>query len=201
MSAFLDLSWHGEIAAGDALVGLGTLALAWFTWRLARQTKADVETSQHAIEAADMPYVIATPVSTKEQVFMRRSRERGPTLLVKQHLGFVDGDGGPDVEMRLWNVGKGPAIVKHVQLDINDRQVTGHLSTQYPIAPAQVADIRLETLIKSVDDLKIREHPMMMRGRLRIVYAHASGTSYETNSMVHVDGMSLVCDSFERRRL
>src|SRR3954452_12264955 len=43
----LGLDLHGDLTGGDLLVGGGTLLLAWFTWRLARQTRTlAVETAR-----------------------------------------------------------------------------------------------------------------------------------------------------------
>jgi hypothetical protein len=38
----LDLHWAGEVTLGEFLVAFGTLALAFFTWRLAVQTGHEV---------------------------------------------------------------------------------------------------------------------------------------------------------------
>jgi hypothetical protein len=43
----VDIDVIGQLTAGDLIVGAGTLALAWFTWRLAKEThQLDVRTAE-----------------------------------------------------------------------------------------------------------------------------------------------------------
>jgi hypothetical protein len=189
LATLLHLSWNGEIGAGDALVGAGTLGLAWFTWRLARQTQADVATSQRAIEAADMPYVIAVPVASR---LVSEGAGKG-------HMGFVTPAQGPVVvEMQLENIGKGPAVVVDVRLQIGPfGDVTAIPDQPQPLGAGRIADIRLQAF-QNHEELRHPDHPGFSAGMMRIYYTHASGTLYQTASAVDLEGTYLRCLSFIR---
>lgn len=191
LEAFLDFSWNGEVGAGDALVGAGTLALAWFTWRLARQTKADVDASRdsiavsrEAIEAADMPFVIPTPVPTSSPFSIRKD---GPATISFEQAGSTHW-----LNLRLWNLGKGPAIVRDILLDLEDAQVLYGLRNAIPIATEQAHDLNVEMRYAFVATDYER------RGTLTVIYSHASGTHHQTECSVVIAGRIVTCESFNR---
>ena len=49
-ATFLGITIDSDINLGNLIVGAGTGLLAFFTWRLARQTKREVDETQKSIE-------------------------------------------------------------------------------------------------------------------------------------------------------
>ena len=119
-------SFDDSVSLGDALVAAGTLALAVVTFWLAWQTKREVgistrsiDLAREGIEAQDMPFVIAT--ANPEQ-----SRELDTTVSMLRLWWGFDPDGGDYLlQIRLWNIGRGPAIARDVRLQIGTRDLLG----------------------------------------------------------------------------
>jgi len=179
----------GDLTLGDLLVGIGTLALASFTARLAVYTKRQVEASgreistsreglevaRESVEAADMPFVI--PSSQPDS-------------------GGISVSPDGRLSIRLWNLGRGPALVSDVQLVLGDREILSSLPGYIPVHAGGVADQDLR-LRGPVVDL-IRQHELGDRGTLRVFYNHASGTAYMTLAVVRRVEQSFVCRHFSR---
>jgi hypothetical protein len=167
------------------------LALAWFTWRLARQTKADVDASRdsiavsrEAIQAADMPFVIPTPVPASSPFSIRKN---GPANISFEQAGPIHW-----MNLRLWNLGKGPAIVRDILLDLEDAQVLHGLPNAIPIATEQAHDLNVELRYPFVAADSTRH------GTLTVIYSHASGTHHQTECAVAIAGRIVTCESFNR---
>ncbi|HEV7481503.1 MAG TPA: hypothetical protein VGO13_00185 [Solirubrobacterales bacterium] len=177
-----------EMTAGDALVGAGTILLAGFTGLLAKKTSGEVELTKRgldltreSIEAADRPFVIATP-----------NEER-------QAIGFLDPGPGHDgirFVYRLWNIGKGPAIVAHVSLvdATSGREYLseeGQFERAVAIAPAGRDELGL-----LVDGAPGVGAELI----LQVNYRSAAGNEYMTRSQVAVvDGLLCICRDFRRQ--
>jgi hypothetical protein len=175
---FLGLSISGDLTAGDAIVGGATLALAFFTWRLARQTRKDVELTRESIDVLDMPYVIASPQPNRRALEFEVTRGQEWGLL---HL-------------RLWNIGKGPAIVSDVRLEVNSDDLVLPLDMQHAVAAGTARDTGLELSTSWPDDGA--EEPF--DAALTIYYSHASGPEYMTQSIVNLRNDWGYCRSFAR---
>lgn len=184
----LCLEVTGEMTAGDLLVGVGTLLLAAFTFRLAQRTSREVTLTEEAlalnresIEALDRPFVIATPDGNHHLLGFKE--------LGSEHPGwrFV---------FRLWNMGKGPAIVEHMSLVESFRHheyLTGDESMERAVAMDPPVFDGLSRLVGNAPpgpnaDLVLRIH-----------YRSASGVGYVTTSKVHVtNDLSCICTDFRR---
>jgi hypothetical protein len=179
----------GDLTLGDLLVGFGTLALAGFTYRLAAFTRRQVEESgrematsreglevaRESIEAADRPYVIPTPMPGDSDIEFRANGE----LII-----------------RLWNLGRGPAIVSDVQLLLGDREVLTSLPGFIPIHAGGAADHALRVrgpVVDLIDRGELGDH-----GTLRVFYNSASATTYMTLSAVRRIDRRVVCRHFTR---
>lgn len=176
------------MTAGDLLVGAGTLLLAcftaWLAFRTSRQvklTEQSLDLSRESIEALDRPFVIATP-NEDHQV-----------------LGFIEpGPEHPGMRFayRLWNIGKGPAIVTDVSLfdPSSEREyLTGAEKFQRASAAAPAGRDELSVLADGPPGVGAKL-------RLRISYQSASGMSYSTESSVDVvENLYCTCRDFRRR--
>jgi hypothetical protein len=185
-TAVLHLSWNGEVGAGDGVVGLGTLALAFFTWRLARQTKADVDVSRdsiavsrEAIEAADMPFVIPSSIP-QDSPFNLHSTDF-PAIRFEQ--------AGP---MHWLAVRLCPAIVRDLRLDLDGAELLAPMRNHFPVAAEQAHDLNAELQHAFVP--ADGERP----GTLTVTYSHASGSLYRTECAVTIRMRYIECESYER---
>jgi hypothetical protein len=188
------LSVAGEMTVGELIVGIGTLALAAFTWSLAKQTQREVERTTEgldvsrenlrltgeSIEALDMPFVIASPAPASGVIEV------------------VEGSGGPGrhLVVRLWNVGKGPAIVGDVQLAVDALELLEPTDAQRAVSAGQAND----ATISVTDDLPFDGAEEPVSGILTIYYQHASGAEYMTRSVVEIRGLYVYCRSFQRSK-
>lgn len=176
-----------QMSAGDLLVGAGTLLLAAFTALLAlrtsrqvKLTKESLRLSRESIEALDRPFVIATP-NEDHRV-----------------LGFIEaGPEHPGVRFayRLWNIGKGPAIVTDVSLfdPSTDREyLTEAEKVQRAIAVAPAGRDELSLLAGGPPGVGAKL-------RLRVSYQSGAGLAYRTESSVDVfENLYCICQDFRR---
>jgi hypothetical protein len=191
IEAILGISIDGHMTAGDLIVGGGTLALACVTWWLAHRTGQEVELTEEglrltreSIEAQDRPWVIATPNEHHK-------------LLGFVDIGMVSMDPHePEFRFayRLWNVGKGPAVVYYVTLcDEAGNQLLGE---------EQMIERPVATTAVGRDELASIRGDMPGQGAelaLTIRYRSGSGAEYETRSKVTVqDGGYCLCRDFSR---
>ena len=179
----------GDLTLGDLLVGVGTLALAGFTYRLSVYTQRQVHESGREIttsreslqvardstEAADRPYVIPTPMPGTSNIEFRANGE---------------------LTIRLWNLGRGPAIVSDVQLVLGDHEVLASLPGFIPVHAGGAADQALRVR-GPVVDLMGRDE-LGEQGTLRVFYNSASGTTYMTLSAVRRIETRIACRHFIR---
>ena len=157
----------GEVSLGELLVAGGTLALAFFTWRLGEEAKQDVGKAEEAIAAQDMPFVIASPQGDRALRFSRHEDREG--------WGF---------SLRLWNIGKGPAMVEDVQLRVGGHELLDALDAERPVAADQAHDLESDVIVSLPDD----GFEADTDGVLRVFYTHADGSEHMTTSRVGLVG-------------
>jgi hypothetical protein len=188
-------TFDDSLTLGDALVAGGTLALAAVTFWLALQTKREVgnsnrsiELAREGIEAQDMPFVIAT--ANPDQ---HRELDKSTSYL-RLWWGF-----SPDadwlLQIRLWNIGKGPAIARDIRLQGAGRDILGPRSAEIGeivIGPGQVNDLTLPVIGG--------EPPLDedLRGSLQIYYGHIAGTEYMTTSLALIGEQGVRPSNFVR---
>jgi hypothetical protein len=171
----------GDVTLGELIVGLGTLALAGFTYKLARKTGDEVDLSRiqlelnrEAVEAADRPYVLPSP-PPKQTGLMLADRGYGYWLT-----------------LRLWNVGRGPAVVTDLQLELDREAMLDPLVDERAVASEGDADLRVQVPGLRGDI----EEPV--QGEMRVYYRQANGLRYMTVSSVEANGSWVFCSNFRR---
>jgi hypothetical protein len=192
---------HVELKStvGEVGVAIGTLALAFFTWQLALQTKAEVfqtrreldltqkslDLTRESIEAGERPYVIPSGFKGTGRIFLRYSADLGWHLRVG-----------------LWNLGKGPGIVRDVQLLVNGQHVLQPLKAEIPISHVQpsVADQLLPLESRYTD--KSGKQPILALPdgiySLLVFYRQSSGKELMTTTSVTRTDDRLLCAGFVR---
>jgi hypothetical protein len=182
-----------EITLGEALVAAGTLALAGFTWRLARQTRSEVglsretiELTQQSIEAQDMPFVIAHANPGRLQYLDKTKNRLWMWWQLDEDLYSL--------QVRLWNIGKGPAIARDVRLVLSDDDVLF-------ARPGRIGEIVIEPGQGHDFTLPVNGFPPAgeQLGVMRVYYAHSSGTEYMTVSHAKIGEGGVHCSNFERK--
>jgi hypothetical protein len=160
----VQVDWGEEVGAGDFFVGAGTLALAVGTVWLGRHAARQADLAKQSIEDAERPFVIATP------------HDEHP-----EGLGFFqDDDGGLWFYYRLWNIGRGPALVIGVGLrELDDGRELMTFSTPRALATNGAADM----------EAKIPKHtePLPTRFTLRVLYQDGSRRAYLTEEVLWLE--------------
>jgi hypothetical protein len=190
-------SFDDSVTLGDALVAGGTLALAgvtfWLAWQTRREVRASmtsIELAREGIEAQDMPFVIAA--ANPDQ-----ARDLDTTVSYLRMWWRFSPDGDYVLQLRLWNIGRGPAIARDVRLQAGGRDVLRPRTAEegeIVIGPNQVHDLTL-----AVDG---GEPPLGddLRGAMRIYYGHIGGTEYMTNSLALIGDQGVRASNFKRLR-
>lgn len=180
----LTITLAHTVTYGELLVGVGTFSLAALTGALAYQTKRSARAAQAAVEASDMPYVIATPTPVDLLPVVRAGVIPPLEIHRWEHrtVGWV-------LRCRLWNIGSGPAIVHEVQLRSHDEELVDGLPGHVPVAAGQARDVMIPS----------PRWPRTPRtGQLRIEYTHSNGKRYATMSDVTIYGDLLTCLTYPR---
>lgn len=180
--AVLAVHLSGNINLGELIVGVGTLALAGITWRLARTTGQSVAATQESaeaerasVEAMAMPYIIATPEddSPRDEIYRVQPR---------------DGGGGT-LRLCLWNFGSGPGIVTNLRLVCRDEQLLVDLPRGIPLAAGSQFNANIDVV----------SWPTSPKAATLVVeYVHSNGRSYQTESDVTIEDNLLRCLTFRR---
>lgn len=186
----IDLS--NELSLGDAIVGAGTLALAAVTFWLAWQSRREVEVStesirlaRQSIEVQDMPFVIAVPDPDQTR---QLDATTNPNLM---WWGFEPAGGGPSLQLRLWNIGKGPAIARDIRLQGEDGELLRQRSERWGelvIGPGDSRDLNL--------GLEGDSPERGQDGQFRIYFAHPLGAEYMTRSHVVISSGGVRCTNY-----
>ena len=181
-----------QMTAGDLLVGVGTLALAGLTY-------LSVRVARQSLEAADAPLVIGAHVPKDSQGLEDIIKQPAaaavfklpfaglltPEIQLKDHPGrlFV---------MRLWNVGRGPAVLKDVRLRLGKDDMLG--TTLSDVVPAGgISD-------QSWASVNLPAAGGALTGSLRIIYEHPDGRLLQTEQEVELDHSRLYFRTIKRKR-
>jgi hypothetical protein len=197
----LKITWEHKVTYGDAVVGIGTLALAFLTVFLGWETRKSARAAREAVEASEEPFVIATPNEDPKL----RNHERGgwlpagspesrPPLELHRSHEDPPNEGTHFVRLKLWNIGLGPTIVENVVL--RGQHGANYLVTLpefQPLGAGHAADIEIRSDNWQSD---ARGHDL-----LRIIYRHASGRVYETASVVEIIGDIIFVKTYDRVRM
>lgn len=197
----------GEVQLGDLIVGVGTAALAIFTYKLARSTRESVNNSDAQLEAVrdhvaattqladaqDRPYIVPMPPYQKVGEIMRT----GPPepIFGPSPMGFRPYENRWVFAVRLWNIGSGAAIVESMSLDLDDHEPIPLLYKQQVIV-----DARIGASDQFIDADQIDVKPEAeARGVLSIVYRSPAAKRYVTRATVKFRG-DYECDATDFRQ-
>src|SRR5207237_8297520 len=98
------------------------------------------------------------------------------------------------LQVRLWNIGKGPAIVRDVRLQVDEEDILKVRSGRFGeivIAPGGVYDTSLGLEAEPPEDERL--------GSLRIYFAHTSGSEHMTRSDAYVGPKGVHCSNYARQ--
>lgn len=189
------VAFSNDLSLGDAIVGAGTLALAAVTFWLAWQSRREVQVSTESIdltrkglEIQDMPFLITIP--EPEQI-RNLDVTTNPNLM---WWGWEPAEDIYSLRLRLWNIGKGPAIARDVRLQADGREVLRGRSAwggELVIGPDDSRDLNMTLEGEPPDD----DHD----GLLRIYYAHPLGEEYMTRSHVLVSPGGVRCTNYRHQ--
>jgi hypothetical protein len=182
-----------QMTAGDLLVGVGTLALAGLTY-------LSVRVARRSLEAADAPLVIGSHVPKDSQGLEDIIKQPAAAALFK--LPFA-GLLPPEIElkdrpgrlfvMRLWNVGRGPAVLKDVRLTLGKDDVLGTTLSDVVVTAGGVSDQSWAKV-----DLPATDGALI--GSLRIIYEHPDGRLLHTEQEVELEDSRLYFRTIKRKR-
>lgn len=180
------------LSLGDAIVGVGTLGLAAVTFWLAWQSRREVEVStesidltRRGIEIQDMPFLIAIP--SPEQI-RNLDATTNPNYM---WWGWEPAEDINSLRLRLWNIGKGPAIARDIRLQADGAELLHERSAfagELVIGPGDTRDLNLllEGPPPDVDQ----------DGLFRIYFAHPLGAEYMTRSQARVSPGGVRCTNY-----
>jgi hypothetical protein len=126
--------WNGGINAGELGVTIGTALLAWFTYRLAIETR---RSSQLAVAAQDKPFLVPCAASPGQKVFVD-GKEFTPGA-----IAFTDYAGEHEQQyffVSLWNQGRGPAVVHRMSLRFQGVNLIGDAGPNFAVAVGGISD-------------------------------------------------------------
>ena len=181
----LGLSVTGQMSAGDLVVGCGTLALALFTFLSVRAARA-------GLDAQDAPMVIGVHVPDDSPI----AGQFAPFSFSPPFAGRLPDGYSPQFVLRLWNVGRGPALIRDVQLNLAGHKALGPLPSQLIINPGGVFDGTWATF--SVPPTAADGD---LAGTLRITYAHSNGVTFQTTSRVEMRAGALNVRTIDRGKV
>ena len=96
--------------------------------------------------------------------------------------GFgVDGGAEPVFVMRLWNVGRGPAVLRDVRLRMHNKDVL-RAPPRHVIVDASGVHDAVWTSV----DVAAGQRDLRHTGTLHMIYAHPNGSLFETVSEVEL---------------
>jgi hypothetical protein len=150
------------------LTALFTASAGVVTWRSAREPRRVVDRDQ---PIGGRPFVIAVPQTDTVEIALT----------------------GNDLSMKLWNVGKEPAIVDTVSLSDDWEDLLAWGLTRCHVQPGAAQDLRWPLPQRVPDDGE--------RCTLRISYRDGSGIRYVTASELRVGRPSCECANYMRTRV
>lgn len=198
MSMLATSWWH--LSLSDLLVGGGTLALAWFTWRLARQTRKSVDAATNSlgiakdslkaeqdsvaaldasVAAAQRPVLVPVETGTIQIAGRQMFLDHGPTAQPDGSLTLV----------ALRNVGSGPALSVRGQVSLRARGDAGARFGRgiVRVPRVAVAVAQTEALPFDRDEGRLNFSGTDMREEVtfEILYDDVSGKTYGTTARYH----------------
>lgn len=190
-STFLGVHVTPDMTAGDLVVGVGTLLLALLTYFAVRVARASVV-------AADAPLVIGAHVPETTEL----AEQLGAANFMPPFAGLLpDGFGakgadGPAFVMRLWNVGRGPAVLRDVRLRMDKKDVIRVPPRHVIVDSSGVHDAVWTSL-----DVPAARRDERHTGTLHLIYAHPNGSLFETASEVELHKRALYFSTIKRRKV
>lgn len=175
----------GQMTVGEIAVAVGTLALAFFTFRSVRVARAHMD-------AQDAPLIIAAPVPANSPIV----GQFAPFEFDPPFAGLLPDGYSPRFALRLRNVGRGPALVRDVRLRLDGRDALGPLLSQVIIEPDGVFDATWAAFSAPAAICDAGTS-----GRLSIVYASSGGSTFQTASAVDMRARALHVTTIDRRKL
>lgn len=157
--------------------------------RVGDATEQSVEQAKLAVRNEDMPWIIPSEVDTDSP-------------LVDQHIaqiprsmqGLTSGREGKRIlVMRLWNIGRGPGIVRDVKLSLDGTDVLPPTLPDQPVTSTGTFDAHWEE-VTLPSDWETR----VLEGTVTIIYQHADGSRWKTTSTVHLRNERLAVFSYPR---
>jgi hypothetical protein len=184
-ATFLGLHVSNQLTAGDLLVGIATLLLAGFAY-------LSVRAARLTVEAQDAPLVIGANVPASSSI-----AKDCPDQSFDPPFAGVLADGGQlAFVMKLWNVGRGPAVVQDVRLVIEGAEVLRPFPSHVIVPVGGVYDG-----VWSVFQLPEAERDADLSGTLRIIYTHPNGRLLQTVSRVDLHERGLLVRTIRRHRV
>jgi hypothetical protein len=182
-ATFLGLHVTGDLTAGDVLVGVGTLLLALLAYLSVRVARA-------SMVAQDAPLVIGAHVPAETEV----AQKYAGLGFDPPRAGLLPDGYFPSFVMRLWNVGRGPAVVQDVRLDFGSGDALRPMPSHVIVDAGRAFD-GVWTSLDVAEDQRDAE----LTGTLRIIYSHPNGDLLETVSRVDLRGRALFFRTILRR--
>lgn len=184
-ATFLGLHVSNQLTAGDLVVGGGTLLLAVFAFLSVRVAGATVE-------AQDAPLLIGANVPADSPVAKNYAGQSwdppfAGALAEGSPLAFA---------MRLWNVGRGPAVVRDVRLEIDGRDALRPLPSHVIVNAGGVHDGVWKEFAVAKD-----RRSADLTGTLQIIYAHPNGRLLVTVSRVEMRDRALYVRTIRRHKV
>lgn len=185
-ATFLGLHVSNQLTAGDLVVGVGTLLLAVFAY-------LSVRVARLSVEAQDAPLLISANVPASSPVAQRCADQ----CFDPPFAGALPDNGELAFMLRLWNVGRGPAVVRDVRLEIEGKEVLHPMSSHVIVnAAGGVHDAVWTSLAVPVD-----KRDTDLDGTLRIIYAHPNGGLLMTKSRIDMHERSLYVRTIRRHKV
>jgi hypothetical protein len=185
-ATLLGLHVSNQLTAGDLIVGVGTLLLAAFAY-------LSVRVARLSVEAQDAPLLIGANVPASSPVAQQCAGQR----FEPPFAGVLPEGGALSFVLRLWNVGRGPAVVQDVRLEIEGKDVLRPMPSHVIVNPAGgVHDAVWASL-----DLPEAKRDTDLAGTLRIIYAQPNGGLLTTVSRVDLHQRGLYVRTIRRHRL
>ena len=181
----LGLHVSNQLTAGDVLVGGGTLLLGAFAFLSVRVAGATVE-------AQDAPLLIGANVPTDSPV----AKACGGQSWDPPFAGALAEGNALGFAMRLWNVGRGPAVVRDVRLEIEGKEALRPLPSHVIVNAGGVHD-GVWTEFAVAKDKRDAD----LTGTLRMIYAHPNGRLLVTVSRVEMRGRALYVRTIRRHKV
>ncbi|MCB0909984.1 MAG: hypothetical protein KDB63_23040, partial [Nocardioidaceae bacterium] len=175
------ISLNKEVTVGEAITGVGTLALAVFTWRMATRASSQIEASEKQVEASKRSILVM-----EEQL---QSEVRPWIVLndVPGRPGFSTERG--HLDFHLVNVGRGAGLLADIRIVADSVDyVESALGPVVPFGPGE--ERSAERRLVAPGQINLIEHLEMPHGAntasLTFYYVNSFGQRYGTTYELYV---------------